>query len=75
MVYKERGEFQRDSREAAPTYLCEALRDVCQIQLDAASASSWRHFLVEFWLSFSQENPMFDRKDLVDLAMKPRQPT
>ena len=69
-------QFQRESREAVlstPTYLLEALIMIAKIQLDAASESSWRDFMVD--RSFFPESRMLDRKYMVDLAKKPQQPT
>ena len=48
----------------------EALHDDCQIHLDGAQTSSWRDIMARRYVFL--EGPMFDRKDTVGPAMKPR---
>ena len=65
--------FSRISQESPWSMrakLREALCDDCQIQLYAASASSWRVLMVDRFGFL--ESPVFDRKGMTDEAMKPQ---
>jgi len=55
------------------TFLGNALHDDSQTQLDAASTFPWRDIRISRWVFL--ESLMFDQKDMVDPAMKPRQLT
>ena len=55
------------------TFEGKALHDDFQTQLAAASSFPWENIRISHWVFL--ESRMFDKKDMVDSAMKPRRLT